>query len=114
MVVSRDGFILWARSSDPALHTGGYFRTSAGPIEIPAAALARHPDLLVDGRASIEHPRGVWLREPVRETTIFAEHYDFALSLLQLEDAHSRFHDGEDAELDTYDQFVPVERRRDW
>jgi hypothetical protein len=39
LVVSRDGFILWARSSEPALRSGAFFRTSAGPIEIPAAAV---------------------------------------------------------------------------
>lgn len=32
LVVSRDGFILWARSSLPALRTGAYFKTSDGPI----------------------------------------------------------------------------------
>lgn len=41
LVVSRDGFILWARSSDRALKTGAFFRTSRGPIEIPAQSLAR-------------------------------------------------------------------------
>jgi hypothetical protein len=31
-------------------------------------------------------PAGVWLREPVREMTIFADQYDFAISLLMLAD----------------------------
>ena len=39
LVVSREGFILWARSSEPALKSGAFFRTSAGPIEIPAGSL---------------------------------------------------------------------------
>ena len=114
LVVSRDGFILWARSSQPALRTGVYFKTSAGPIEIPAAALPLHPELLVDGRGGIEHGRGVWLGEPVREMTVFAEHYDFSLSLLQLEDARFVFHDEGEAESDLYDRVVPPERRREW
>src|SRR3546814_15330429 len=37
LVVSRDGFILWARSSTPALKTGAFFRTSTGPLAIPSA-----------------------------------------------------------------------------
>ena len=90
LVVSRDGFILWARSSDPAWRTGAFFKTSAGPIEVPATALPSRPELLVEGRATIDHPRGVWLREPAREMTILAEQYDFALSLLLLDDARSR------------------------
>lgn len=84
LVVSRDGFILWARSSAAALKTGAFFRTSAGPIEIPAASLSVRQDLLLDGRASLDHDEGVWFREPVREMTVFAEQYDFAISLLIL------------------------------
>lgn len=114
LVVSRDGFILWARSSESALRTGAFFRTSAGPIEIPAAALPLRPELLIDGRASIDHGHGVWLREPVSETTVFAEQYDFSLSLLLLEDARYVSHDDGEPESDTYDRFVPAERRREW
>jgi len=43
--------------------------------------------LLLDGRASVDHGAGIWFREPVREMTIFAEHHDFALSLLILDDS---------------------------
>ena len=39
---------------------------------------------MVDGRAGIDLPAGVWLREDVREMTIFADQYDFAISLLML------------------------------
>ena len=73
LVVSRDGYILWARSSEPAWRTGAFFKTSAGPVEIPAAALPSRPELPIDGRGSVDHPSGVWLREPAREMTIFAE-----------------------------------------
>ncbi|MER8803236.1 ImmA/IrrE family metallo-endopeptidase [Mesorhizobium sp. M0998] len=114
LVVSRDGYILWARSSDAAWRSGAYFKTSAGPIEIPAAALPSRPELLVDGRGSIEHPHSVWLREPVREMTVFAEYYDFSLSLLLLEDGRPVSYEEAEPELDTYDKFVPAARRREW
>ena len=114
LVVSRDGFILWARSSDLALKTGAFFRTTAGPIEIPAASLPVRQDLLIDGRASIDHGAGVWFREPVREMTVFAEHYDFSISLLLLEDATPLRNFDADPELDIYDKMVPEERRREW
>lgn len=84
LVVSRDGFILWARSSEPALKTGAFFRTSAGPIEIPPGSLAARQDMLIDGRSGVDLVAGVWFREPVREMTIFAEQYDFAVTLLLL------------------------------
>src|SRR5580658_1248297 len=114
LVVSRDGFVLWARSSDGALKTGAFFRTSAGTIEIPAVSLPVKQDLLVDGRACVDHDAGVWFREPVREMTVFAEQYDFAISLLLLDDAPPfRSFDGE-PEADTYDRMVPGEGRREW
>jgi len=114
LVVSRDGYILWARSSDPAWRTGAFFKTSAGPIAIPAAALPSRPEWLTDGRGSIDHPRGVWLRETAREMTVFAEYYDFSLSLLLLENGRPAFFDEAEPEPDTYDKFAPPERRREW
>lgn len=114
LVVSRDGFILWARSSVPALRTGAFFRTSTGPIEIPIASQAVKQDLLVDCRASIDHGNGIWFQEPVREMTVFAEQYDFAISLLLLDDAAPSGSFDEEPELDTYDRMVPEERRREW
>ena len=113
LVVSRDGFILWARSSDSALKSGAYFKTSTGPIEIPASSLALRPDQVVQGRASMDHDAGVWLREPVREMTFLAEQYDFALSLLMLEDhVPDEFVDS-DLERDTYDRMT-FARPREW
>jgi hypothetical protein len=114
LVVSRDGFILWARSSERALKTGAFFRTSAGPIEIPGASLASRQTLLVDGRATMDHAHGVWFREPAREMTIFAEQYDFAISLLLLEDSVPFTELEEQTETDTYERLVPGERRREW
>lgn len=114
LVVSRDGFILWARSSEPALKSEVFFRTSVGPIEIPAASLPIKQDLLVDGRATIDHDTGVWFREPVREMTVFAEQYDFAISLLLLEDARpfASFEPQDDP--DVFDKMMPIGGRREW
>jgi hypothetical protein len=111
LVISRDGFVLWARSSQPALRTGAYFKTSAGPIEIPAESLPLRQNLLVDGRASIEHARGIWLREPVCEMTVFAEQYDFAISLLVLEDSVPSFSYDTEPKQDTYDRMTLMSRR---
>lgn len=87
LVVSRDGYILWSRSSEPAFKSGVYFKTSENLIEIPSTALPNRMDLLVDGRATIQHPVNVWLTEEVQEIVLMADHYDFAISLLLLEDA---------------------------
>ena len=113
LVVSRDGFILWARSSDAALRTGAFFRTSQGPIEIPATSLPQQTQLLVDGRGALDHRAGVWLREPVREMTLVAEQYDFAVSLLALSAAPPRFAEALD-DPDAYDRLAATEPRRMW
>jgi hypothetical protein len=86
LVVSRDGFILWARSSRRALKTGAFFRTSAGPIEIPPASLAARPNLVLAGTDTLDHPQGISFSEPVTEMAVLAEQYDFVISLLLLPD----------------------------
>jgi len=106
LVVSRDGFILWARSSKRALRTGAFFRTSGPPVSIPAVSLAGRADRLVDGRTGIDIPAGVWLREEVREMTIFADQYDFAVTLLLLADDAPPIWHGEEVEEDVYDRFT--------
>lgn len=112
LVVSRDDFILWARSSTPALRTGAFFRASAGPIEIPPTSLPSNPQLLTDGSGGIEHPPGVWLHERVRELAIIAEQYDFSLSLLLLDDGQTPYFVDEEPEEHTYQRFATSDRRR--
>jgi hypothetical protein len=86
LVVSRDNFILWARSSPAALKTGAFFRTSLGPIEIPAMSLAARPEVVSAGTETIDHDSSVWFSEPVTEMAVLAEQYEFVLSLLLLSD----------------------------
>jgi hypothetical protein len=106
LVVSRDGFILWSRASDRALKSGAFFRTSGPPIAIPAASLAGRQDMLVDGRAGIDLPAGVWFPENVQEMTVFAEQYDFAITLLLLEDRDRFVPIASETEEDVYDRFT--------
>ncbi len=110
LVVSRDGFILWSRASGPALRTGAFFRTSGAPIAVPADSVAGRQVMIVDERAGVELPAGVWFAEPVREITIFAEQYDFAVTLLLLEnrDGYTQL-DAEPVE-DVYDRFASGSR----
>ncbi|MGA8614365.1 MAG: ImmA/IrrE family metallo-endopeptidase [Xanthobacteraceae bacterium] len=105
LVISRDGFILWSRASKSALKTGAFFRTSGPPIAIPADSLASRQDMIVDGRAGVELPAGVWFPEPVREMTIFAEQYDFAITLLLLEIEHRYTQIDSEPEEDVFDRF---------
>lgn len=110
LVVSRDGYILWSRASEPALKSGAYFRTSQGPLEVPAASLVGRHDLIADGRAGVELPAGVWFREEVREMTIFAEQYDFAVTLLLLPNERRYAALDADSEEDLFDRFASFGR----
>jgi hypothetical protein len=91
-VVSRDGYILWSWSSKPALKTGAFFRTSAGPIAIPTASLAAQ-GLATERRGTMDHETGIWFPEPSSEMTIFSEQYDFIISLLLLPNDPPPFED---------------------
>lgn len=114
LVVSRAGYMLWSRASTPALRSGAFFRTSGAPVEVPKTSIAGLQDQLVDGKAGVEHGPGVWFREPVREMTIFAEQYDFAISLLLLEDQGSVYGLTDEIEPDVFDRMVPAPSRREW
>jgi hypothetical protein len=105
LVVSRDGYILWSRASKPALRTGAFFRTSGPPVAIPADSLASRQEMIVDGRAGVELAVGVWFPEPVREMTIFAEQYDFAVTLLLLENEYRYSLLDREPEEDVFDRF---------
>jgi hypothetical protein len=106
LVVSREGYFLWSRASKPALRTGAFFRTSGPPVPIPSDSLAGRQDMIIDGRAGVALPSGVWFPEPVREMTIFAEQYDFAVTLLLLENEYRYSQLDREPEEDVYDRFT--------
>lgn len=106
--------ILWARSSASALKTGAFFRTSAGSIEIQATSLAVQQDRLVDSRGAADCDSGVWFGEPIREMTVVAEQYDFAVSLLPPNDDGRSWAVDEEFETDAYDRMILAARRRQW
>lgn len=112
LVVSRDGFILWARSSTPALKTRAYFRTSGLPIALPPNSLAGSggaPGGVAAARAGVLHPKGVWLPEEAREMVVWSEQYSFAISVLLLPDTPPPYWTNDDEEEpleDTFDRFM--------
>ncbi len=100
LVVSRDDFILWARSSKRALKTGAFFRISRGPIPVPRGSVAARQMTVDAPRAGVDLPAGVWFQEPCREMTIFSENYDFTISLLQLQNDGGRQFSDDDEEVE--------------
>lgn len=88
LVISNDGFINWACSSEPATKAGAFFRTRNNVIPVPDGALASNPDIKHD-RAGTQIPASVWFADasadtPLREMKIHAEQYGVVLSLLHL------------------------------
>lgn len=107
LVVSRDGFILWARSSDVALKSGLYYRTrNRPPVEIPGSSLAAQRNLVPGHAGAAEHCRDVWLGEPCREHVLFSGQYDFTISLLHFDDRAARWEPEEASEEETFDRMM--------
>jgi len=87
IVVSRDGFILWSRSSKSAFKSGLYFKTSnQPPISIPDNSLAARRSPFEPTDDCIQLPTGTWFKnEGCEEAVIESELYDFTISLLHFE-----------------------------
>ncbi|MEE8058291.1 MAG: ImmA/IrrE family metallo-endopeptidase [Pseudomonadales bacterium] len=86
IVVSRDGFVLWARSSKAAYRTGIYFKTSnRPPVALPKNSLAGGLITNENKRQSVSLSAGVWFEESCEEMVVFSELYNFAISVIQLE-----------------------------
>lgn len=80
-VLSRDGFIKWARSSKAALKRGAYFKRLGGPVEVPSGALANGP-LHQEAKSGILMPSKVWFGRECREASFSADSYDYVFSLV--------------------------------
>jgi hypothetical protein len=103
LVVSRDGYILWARSSKSALRTGAYFKTvGRSAISVPTASLAARA-AFDEAIMTAEHDTA-WFGEPSIEISLASDHYDFVLSLIHLEEAAWRQGDELEEVGDVFDR----------
>ncbi|RIJ20778.1 ImmA/IrrE family metallo-endopeptidase [Henriciella barbarensis] len=101
LVASTDGFILWAKPSKPALKSGLFIRTrNVSPVPLPERSPAFNRKLISGQNSPIRHDAGVWFpHESCEETVLFADRFDFALSLLHFDDAEPQFdYEAEDEE----------------
>lgn len=107
IVVGKDGFIDWARSSGPLLKSGVYFAARQQTIPLPDASLAALGAKA--GLVEAPHPTGVWsAHEEVFESVVHSEYYDMSISLL-IYPTHGRrpgpdFDEGPEL-MDTYEVF---------
>jgi len=115
LVISKDGFILWARSSESALKCGLYYKTrSRPPIEIPRLSLAAQRNLITGCAGETEHDRSVWLGEPCKEHVLFSDQYDFTISLLHFGEKVDRWQLEAAAEEDAYDRMTTRNLGQSW
>ncbi len=84
-VMSRDGFMLWSKSSQKAFKSGKYFSTRKNTIAIPADSLAAEQSFSTTARDGVLHRPGVWFDEEVAEHTIYSEEYDMTISVILLD-----------------------------
>lgn len=107
LVISKDGFILWARSSGPAFKSGLYYKIrNRSPVDIPASSLAAQRSSISGPAAQADHDSGVWLNQPCKEFVLFSDQYDFAISLLHFGDAPAWSEPDEEPEEDAYERMV--------
>lgn len=113
MVVSRDGFIKWSRSTKKAMQTKNYFSFAKETIAIPTDSIAARS--LLDPhteREGIEIPARTWFpHEPAdmsaREMRIVSDQFDLVITLIVLPDRECEEELEEDELLtDTYTNFI--------
>jgi hypothetical protein len=88
VVVSRDGFIDWAWSSEPAAKAGAFFRTKSSVIAVPAKSLAAN-EAVKHSRMGEQLAANIWFAHahpstPVREMKLTADQYGSIVTLLHL------------------------------
>lgn len=88
LVVSKDGFMDWASSSNSAKKSGAYFKTKSQIIEIPNDTLTANSSIL-DERIGRKNAVKRWFKHAdtdadLTEMKIYSQQYDCTLSLLLL------------------------------
>ncbi len=110
IVVGKNGFMDWARSSERLLKSGVFYRARQETIELPAQSLAAREDMTIDNLIGVKHPKGVWnAKEEVQEMTIFADQHEMTISLLLYpKDPPFKVYEEDDGDglEDTYQRFI--------
>jgi hypothetical protein len=107
MIVSTDGFVNWAWSSEPAFKSGRFIRTRSGPpYALPPGSGAASGSFSEELKSGIQHSAGVWFDEPVRELSFHAASLNIVYTLLHFRTSdHTTWHaDSPDLE-DSFERF---------
>lgn len=88
LVMSNDGYMNWASSSDAAFKAGAFFKTRNKIIEIPTTSLASDTNV-VSEKSGVMIPAKIWFPNAdsdseLLEMKVYSDQYDSTLSLLIL------------------------------
>lgn len=88
LIVSKDGFMEWASSSNAAKNSGAYFKTKGNVIDIPEGTLTQFSEVQED-RIGRRVSAKKWFKHAdsdsdLIEMKIFSEQYDCTMTLLLL------------------------------
>ena len=107
VVISRDGFILWARSSKSALKSRAFFQTvNSHPEPLHPQSLPAREVWSLD--LPVKHEPGIWFEEYCEEIAMFSHQHDFAISLLFLSSDRLNTKLEEESIEDAYDQLEKI------
>jgi hypothetical protein len=88
LVMSNDGFMNWASSSDPAIRAGAYFKTRSNTIPVPTTSLTANDSVSIStvgekilAKRWFQHADS---NSELTEMKLFSEQYDSTLTLLLL------------------------------
>lgn len=90
LLMSNDGFINWAWSSNAAFKAGAFFKTRTNTIPVPDNSLAAN-DRISQERSGTVLPANVWFKHAQKDLTVIemkitADQYDSIITLLLLPD----------------------------
>ena len=88
VIMSVDGYMKWAWSSQAALKAGAFYRTRKNTIAIPAGSITGD-DAIKSERQGVNVPASIWFphADPelhLREMKLYSEQYDSVITLLVL------------------------------
>lgn len=86
LVVSRDNYILWSRSSKPAFKSGAFIKVvGCPPQEVPPKSEVATRAKEIGTTEPVKQPKGIWLSEALIEQSLISQRHDLSISLLILE-----------------------------
>jgi hypothetical protein len=88
VIMSIDGYMKWAWSSQPAFRAGAFYRTRNNTIAIPNGSLTGD-DAIKSERQGLNVPASIWFPHAesqlhLREMKLYSEQYDSVVTLLVL------------------------------